>query len=345
MASFLGWRDAGQVLLSKNEGLRIESEQRDLQDHGPRQSSAMAVMSRRKHRKQNVDEAYMKDKEAAAEFPTDLVEVLARKPESRMKWLQKGLVLAGKKVVAVTTLYNIATNKKFVAGVTDSQGGRMKAMLMANLHLFSSKQQKYLQSDASNFYDFELPSAKGPRSRSRSAKPAPRSRSPKARSRSPKASRRKRREATPSSSPGRPSPSPARSRRKPRERSAEASRSSPEPSPPRSKRKLRDRTRSRSGRRSCSASGRRSCSASAPPRERADRKADKRRRRAEGSDGESKKPTAASKGDGGIVAAWLQRQRLPDPTPLPPKSKPEEPKEPDEDDPRVSMPGAADEFL
>merc|ERR1711998_472242 len=88
-----------------------------------------------------------KEKEEALSFLMDPVSVLAKRPEARIKWLQKGLIFAAKKHVQISVLFTIATHKKFMSGLSESMEKQLQTMLQANLHLFSLKQQRFLQSD------------------------------------------------------------------------------------------------------------------------------------------------------------------------------------------------------
>lgn len=131
-------------------------------------------MSRRRHKSSRVDKEVERDKEEAAAFSTPKDEVLGKSAASRLKWLQKALFLAGKKQLKVGDIYDIVMQKKFVAGVNEKMGAQMKTMLLANLHLFSPKQQKYLQSDASHFSTFEVSTAsRGISSRGRAEEGSP----------------------------------------------------------------------------------------------------------------------------------------------------------------------------
>jgi len=169
----LGWKDAGTVLFSKGDAERRRADH--LRGEGGRDEPVFcgATLSRRQHKVARVDKDLERNREEAAAFDTNLGEVLDRRPESRLKWLQKALVLAGKKSLKVGVVYDIVTHEKFVAGVKDQIGAQMKAMLFANLHLFSPKQQKSLQSESSRLSTFDIArvvagSKRKDRSRSRS---------------------------------------------------------------------------------------------------------------------------------------------------------------------------------
>mmetsp|Transcript_63541 Transcript_63541/g.148187 ORF Transcript_63541/g.148187 Transcript_63541/m.148187 type:complete len:261 (-) Transcript_63541:141-923(-) len=153
MATSLGWRDVGTVLLSKADAERRKGDEQRGDDGRDAPVFQGAVMSRRQHRPtRGVDNRA--EREETSALVTDLHEVLGKKPENRLKWLQHALLLAGKKKVKVGVVYDIVTHKKFVAEVRAGVGAQMKALLHANLHLFSPKQQKFLQSDSNGFGEF-----------------------------------------------------------------------------------------------------------------------------------------------------------------------------------------------
>jgi len=157
MSTSLGWRDVGAVLLSKAEDLRRRGDERRGGDRnrsnngeGGEGGAAVfhgAVMSRRTHRSSRIDKDLEKDKRQAESFSSQRDGVLDKRPESRLKWLHEALVLVGKKQLKVVEIYDLVVHKKFASGANDKVGGHMKQLLLSNLHLFSSKQQKFLQSD------------------------------------------------------------------------------------------------------------------------------------------------------------------------------------------------------
>mmetsp|Transcript_16790 Transcript_16790/g.28982 ORF Transcript_16790/g.28982 Transcript_16790/m.28982 type:complete len:267 (-) Transcript_16790:85-885(-) len=225
-SGFLGWNDRNQVLLSKAEGLRAELD--DKKDRSP--EHAFVTTSRRKHRTVRVDEKARADKEEAAAFTTDEELVFSKKGDSRVKWLYKALLLAGKKTIPVNRVYETIMSRRFLSDVTDVQGNRIYKLLNANLHIFSSKQQKHIQSESAGFTAFknvavaEKPEKKGKskkskdkegherRKRSRSCS-APARRSPARRSRSSSDDRRRTRHRSRHRDAG--SCSRSRSRRRP----------------------------------------------------------------------------------------------------------------------------------
>lgn len=132
---------------------------------GPRDEPVWegAVMSRRRRRDhKHVDQDTERDRKEAAAFSTDRDEVLAKRPDSRLKWLYKALVLAGKQQLKLGLVHEIVTHEKFTSDVGGKVGSQMKAMLLANSHFFSPKQQRSLQSESGPFHRFELPTKSRP---------------------------------------------------------------------------------------------------------------------------------------------------------------------------------------
>jgi len=113
-----------------------------------------AVISRRQHRQTRVEKEDEKEREEAESLPLDLKDIALKRPENRLKWLQRALLLAGKKRVQLAAIYDIVQHKKFVDGISHGVGKQMRTLLLANLHLFSQKQQRALQSDACKFSAF-----------------------------------------------------------------------------------------------------------------------------------------------------------------------------------------------
>lgn len=144
------------VLVTKQHS---ERDKADLRRHGLRgeeREFVGATMSKRVHKTPRQNLAEDKEREEAEAFPTDRDQVLAKRPKDRLKWLQRGLMFAAKKHVKIGDLYDIACHKKFVVGVNNAIGSQMEGTLLANLHLFSTKQQRYLQSSASLFHEFTV---------------------------------------------------------------------------------------------------------------------------------------------------------------------------------------------
>mmetsp|Transcript_54419 Transcript_54419/g.117783 ORF Transcript_54419/g.117783 Transcript_54419/m.117783 type:complete len:259 (+) Transcript_54419:24-800(+) len=159
MSSSLGWRDVGEVLLSNSDAARRKADER--RGDGGRDEPIFqgCIMSRRSHRHRRPSryerDARSREKEIEKEtLLTDRAEVLSQQPSSRVKWLQKVLLLVGKKSIKAASVYDIVTDKKFVSGVSETVGAQMKAMLLANLHLFKPREQKHLQSSESTFSTF-----------------------------------------------------------------------------------------------------------------------------------------------------------------------------------------------
>mmetsp|Transcript_25363 Transcript_25363/g.55197 ORF Transcript_25363/g.55197 Transcript_25363/m.55197 type:complete len:277 (+) Transcript_25363:29-859(+) len=171
MSTSLGWRDVGSVLLSKADAERTRGD--SLRGDGSRDTPVFqgAVMSRRQRPKsRGVDEEVERNREAAASLTSDRDEVLSKKPELRLKWLMKALILAAKKSIKVDVIYDVVTHRKFVEGVRDVTGAKMRAMLLANLHVFSSKQQKWFLSASNSFSSFaDVPTKEPSRKKARKA--------------------------------------------------------------------------------------------------------------------------------------------------------------------------------
>ncbi|CAE7544352.1 Hydin [Symbiodinium pilosum] len=103
------------------------------------------VMSRRHKKEVKVDEVQEKEKKEAADLAMDKREVVHKRPEGRLKWLHKALVLASKGRVSMPTIYDIVKSSQFTSGMNSKVGLQIKGMVLANLHLFKKEQQKSLQ--------------------------------------------------------------------------------------------------------------------------------------------------------------------------------------------------------
>lgn len=107
------------------------------------------VTSRRVH-----DSAPPRGKDEA-EAEVDQKEILAKKPDQKVKWMAKAMQLAVKGTLKVTVLYDILAHPKFATGFGRGIGRQARSLVDTHLHLFSAKQQKFLQSDACKFSSFE----------------------------------------------------------------------------------------------------------------------------------------------------------------------------------------------
>lgn len=75
---------------------------------------------------------------------TDPAHVLSMPGETRLDWLQMGLTQASQGKMKVDAIGEVLTNPAF--GPSDSSSRKaLKAMMLANLHLFGSKQKKAIQ--------------------------------------------------------------------------------------------------------------------------------------------------------------------------------------------------------
>eukprot|EP00439_Symbiodinium_sp_Y106_P027340 s5490_g3.t1 len=123
--------------------------------------SRMMVFSKRQSPpRKRKDEREERDKEEAAEFEMKLANIVAKRPDKRLKWLQKGMLLIGRKMLKASDFYELVMDKAFISDAPAEVGARMKASILANLHLFSSKQQKALQSESCHFNQFSSASSK-----------------------------------------------------------------------------------------------------------------------------------------------------------------------------------------
>lgn len=142
------------VCITLCESQRKRQDERRYGPRGEEQEFGGAVISRRQPRQSRAQQIQDKEKDEAALFPLDSMMVLNKKPDARLKWLEKGLTYVAKKYIQVAGLYDIATNRKFADGVSAAVGKQMGTLLMANLHLFSTKQQRVLMSRDSGFQRF-----------------------------------------------------------------------------------------------------------------------------------------------------------------------------------------------
>mmetsp|Transcript_99517 Transcript_99517/g.192183 ORF Transcript_99517/g.192183 Transcript_99517/m.192183 type:complete len:224 (+) Transcript_99517:52-723(+) len=151
MPASLGWRDSGQVLLSKADAERRKGDEQRGEDTREVPVFQGAVMSRRQW-KAPQPRRFVETEEVALE--TELHIVLGKKPETRLKWFQKALRFTAMKKVKVGVIYDIMRHRRFLSDIRPRIGSQMKALLLANLHLFSPKQQRHLDSESSGYLDF-----------------------------------------------------------------------------------------------------------------------------------------------------------------------------------------------
>eukprot|EP00408_Alexandrium_pacificum_P069250 CAMPEP_0171165894 /NCGR_PEP_ID=MMETSP0790-20130122/6415_1 /TAXON_ID=2925 /ORGANISM="Alexandrium catenella, Strain OF101" /LENGTH=169 /DNA_ID=CAMNT_0011630687 /DNA_START=83 /DNA_END=590 /DNA_ORIENTATION=- len=104
------------------------------------------IVSVRQHKEQRVKKDEHEDLQAES-VETDIKEVLAMKSSARLKWLQQALVLAGTGKMKTSLLYDIVKHPKFVAKSGTEFRSQLGETIQANLHLFSSKQQRVLLSE------------------------------------------------------------------------------------------------------------------------------------------------------------------------------------------------------
>lgn len=78
---------------------------------------------------------------------------LALRPEARAKWLGKALFALKEGNVRVSDVYDIVKHPKFVNGLPDGVGKKMRRCVSDDLHLFSAKQKQGLE-DSKLFAQF-----------------------------------------------------------------------------------------------------------------------------------------------------------------------------------------------
>eukprot|EP00811_Abedinium_folium_P035358 NODE_8157_length_1518_cov_5.800144.p2 GENE.NODE_8157_length_1518_cov_5.800144~~NODE_8157_length_1518_cov_5.800144.p2 ORF type:complete len:321 (+),score=76.82 NODE_8157_length_1518_cov_5.800144:225-1187(+) len=142
------------VLLTKNEGERIRYDERRqgkeaLPGHQP--AFTGAVMSMRKHRPTRTEQDDKRRTREAEALTLDAAEIFSKKPDLRLKWLQKALMLVGRGTVQATPVYDIVSHTKFLHLAPDAIAKQLARTLLGNLHLFSPKQQRFLQSESNKF--------------------------------------------------------------------------------------------------------------------------------------------------------------------------------------------------
>lgn len=96
-----------------------------------------------------------KEPEEEAPLIVDRSQVLAMKPEQRLKWLSKAFQRVQEGKVQMTTIYDIVAHTKFALGASDKFGHKMYRVVHSNLGLFSQKQQRFLESECKLAKDFK----------------------------------------------------------------------------------------------------------------------------------------------------------------------------------------------
>ncbi|CAE6969556.1 unnamed protein product [Symbiodinium sp. CCMP2592] len=138
------------IMLSRSEAQRQKGDELRMRAAGIDPTKvdeqwAGEVMSRRQKKEAKVDEEQEREKKEASELPMEKSEVVGKKPDGRLKWLHKALVLASKGRIPAPAIYDIVQSSKFTQGVGSKVGMQMKGLVLANLHLFKKEQQKSLQ--------------------------------------------------------------------------------------------------------------------------------------------------------------------------------------------------------
>jgi len=85
--------------------------------------------------------------EKAPAATAELEQVLQKRPDGRAKWLAKALIQASDGRLDAQSLYSVVAHNRFVEDLTEKAGNKMYRALHANLHVFSSKQRRYLEKE------------------------------------------------------------------------------------------------------------------------------------------------------------------------------------------------------
>merc|ERR1711972_356952 len=79
---------------------------------------------------------------------------LALKPEQRIKWLNKALKQVSEGKVKANDIYDLISTAKFYEPLPTKVGRKMGYTVNEQIHLFSAKQQRFLQTGASIITQF-----------------------------------------------------------------------------------------------------------------------------------------------------------------------------------------------
>jgi len=133
----------GELARSHGEEAKRREEGRIWRDvHAERKSAVWRGDAKQTKKRTPV----LDEEEAAAnQLATDVTKVARKSAAKRLRWLQKALMYAAKNKYKPSVLYEIVADPQFVDGVGESIGQPMRAILIANLHVFTSKQQKALE--------------------------------------------------------------------------------------------------------------------------------------------------------------------------------------------------------
>lgn len=85
--------------------------------------------------------------EKAPPSTAELDQVLQKRPDGRAKWLAKSLVQASDGRMDAQSLYSVVAHNRFIEDLNDKVGKKMYRALHANLHVFSSRQRKFLEKE------------------------------------------------------------------------------------------------------------------------------------------------------------------------------------------------------
>lgn len=103
------------------------------------------ITSRRLHKVQKAQ-----DGPADELVSTDLAHVLSMAEDTRVDWLQMALMQAALGKLKASSLYEVLTHRNFAPNEASARK-QLKALVVANFHIFSSKQKKALEETAGSW--------------------------------------------------------------------------------------------------------------------------------------------------------------------------------------------------
>eukprot|EP00746_Dinoflagellata_sp_MGD_P007231 gnl/MRDRNA2_/MRDRNA2_114277_c0_seq1.p1 gnl/MRDRNA2_/MRDRNA2_114277_c0~~gnl/MRDRNA2_/MRDRNA2_114277_c0_seq1.p1 ORF type:complete len:267 (+),score=66.12 gnl/MRDRNA2_/MRDRNA2_114277_c0_seq1:178-978(+) len=98
------------------------------------------VTARRVHK-----EPKKQEKKTGPSIETDARRVWEMDGQERFEWLENALLCVGRREMEFSKLDEVIGGPKFTSGVSNKYRGKMKEMLLANLHVFKKDQQKALK--------------------------------------------------------------------------------------------------------------------------------------------------------------------------------------------------------
>lgn len=87
------------------------------------------------------------EKDDSSHVTLDLRQILDMNPDKRARWLSKALQQAQDGRVVATDVYDVVAHARFASELSEKAGRRCYRVLHANLSLFSSKQQRFIEKE------------------------------------------------------------------------------------------------------------------------------------------------------------------------------------------------------